>query len=119
MQGAVHIIKQATEFRESGYLPRIYLKHVKSLLEKSMDLAQEHGDYTIINQLLPLIPKPDYTPLDQVKHLLRAKFINRQWWGWDALGIGKRKRESLLKMQNEEYILIKRKQAKKKFNSLQ
>ena len=73
-----------------------------------MDLAEHSGDYEHVNQLFKLVPRPDWTPLDQVKKLLRTKFVNRRWWGWDALGIGQAKRDALVKMQDEDHFMLKR-----------
>jgi hypothetical protein len=113
LKGALDLIEEARNFREPEYLSRIFFKDAQRLVEKCMDEAEDKGDHTFINRLLQLLPRPDWSPLDQVRHLLRAKFIHRQWWGWDALGIGEKRRNALINMQQEESLIWKRRKERK------
>ena len=96
------MIERVKSFREPNYLPQVEFKNIWSLVEKVIDLGEREGDHRYSRRLLELCPKPVSTPLDEVKKLLRTKYMPRNWWGWDALGIGRQKREQIIKESNEK-----------------
>lgn len=112
IQTALDLISEAKKFREEDYLPRFYFRDMTNLVEKCMNLAYE-GQHGPIRQLLSLLPEPKWTPLDEVKKMLRTKHLDRRWWGWEALGIGKHKRQALMAMQDEEFQMWQRKHERK------
>ncbi len=73
-------------------------------MDKVITVAEREGDHSFARQLIALCPQPAKDPLEEVRAMLRTKYMPRNWWGWDALGIGRKQRERLIKQQDEKFI---------------
>lgn len=98
---ALDFIHQASVFRTPGYLEKIHFEHVWILFEKANELAED-GHLEVAKRLVELCPKPTETALEEVMRIRKTSIMNRSWWGWDALGVGKATRGRLLAEQNRK-----------------
>jgi hypothetical protein len=106
------LIETSKGFREPSYLPVIEFKHIWSLVEKVISLAEREADHTHSKRLIALCPKTPDSALDQVKTLLRMKYVPGNWWGWDALAIGRQRRAKIIKQTDSPFYQKKRERQK-------
>ena len=91
LDSAIDFIKESQEFRHPTYLPSFYFKDVYPLVVKCLDLHAD-GSRETFKSLVAVLPvPPPKTSLDEAQALLRKRFTNKNWWGWEALGVNPEK----------------------------
>ena len=90
------MIARAALFRSPNYLPPIQFKQIWSLFG-AVNNAAEDGNLILAKKLIEVCPKTPLTPLNEVAKMLKGKHLTKDWWGWDALRVGKSRRVELIK----------------------
>lgn len=113
IENAVSMIEQSTQFRSESYLPKIHFKDLQKLLTSVVNIAEDEGDFELFKRLFKVCPPEFGDPVDALNSILKGKEgaignIGRGWWGWECLGIGKLKRESLLNSFREDEVKTQR-----------
>jgi pentatricopeptide repeat protein len=107
LEQSIGLIERSKDFRHPYYLPSIQFKDIWSVVSKALDTGDRDADRRYMNRLIELCPKSE-DPLEEVKRMLRQRFMSRDWWGWGVLGIGRKTREELIKKSDEGYWRRKR-----------
>lgn len=91
------MISTSREFRNVGVaLDPIHFKHVYGLFDKAFKMAQD-GDLEVAKKLSEICVRPEKRPGEEVGRMLRDRHLSHNWWGWDALGVGKSRRGEYIK----------------------
>lgn len=98
------MVESSTVFRHADYLPKIRFSEIWRLIEAGVIKAEDAGEYDYIERLIRACPAPDQNPLEQVKQILKTKNLSRDWWGWDAMGVGRLKREAMMNEFNQTQL---------------
>jgi hypothetical protein len=101
IDSAMDIIELSKRYREDFYLPPIHFKHVNRLVDKVKDLFEE-GNLEPAKRLNALCEPPAETPLDEVKRMLKTKWVGRNWWGWEALGLDETVRQKIIRQNKKK-----------------
>ncbi|KAJ3220583.1 Mitochondrial group I intron splicing factor ccm1, partial [Clydaea vesicula] len=92
---ALATIEQSKKFRCSNYLEEIRFKNIRGFIDKSYNMALD-GDLGIAKKLVQICPKPAKDDEAQIRNILYEKNFSKNWWGFNALGVGKARRMAMI-----------------------
>jgi pentatricopeptide repeat protein len=105
LETSIAILKKVRDFRHPYYLPPMHLKDIKNILISAQREA-DNGNVEPLQCLQDLIPAR-VDSVDLVQTILRRKYLPSNWWGWTAMGLNDKDKESMMRKhikQNKKII---------------
>ncbi|KXS18192.1 hypothetical protein M427DRAFT_223758 [Gonapodya prolifera JEL478] len=91
---AIASLESLHAFRRPYYLPSPRLHHLTALHRLCNDLSMD-GQSRDLQRLLHLTEQGPLDTLEEVQRHLRRNWVGVGWWGWDAIGVGKKELQNM------------------------